>query len=164
MTRTKRWVFAIFGILLVLIGALGVILPGLPATVFLLGASWCFARSWPWLEERLLRNRFFAPYLRYLDGNQSMTTRARIVTIAIIWVAVGISMASLHAQDVLARSGATALVGAALIGSFVVWRFRRGRPSRGGQNDGDSSPLAPGRVEGDGSVEVVDDAFDDRQP
>jgi len=125
MTRTKRWILAVTGVLLVGIGALGVILPGLPTTVFLLGASWCFTRSCPWLEERLMRNRFFAPYLRILDGDEPMSPRARVATIAIIWVAVTISAAVLHARDILGPWAAASLVGAALIGTVVVWRFRR---------------------------------------
>ncbi|MHC4410947.1 MAG: YbaN family protein [Planctomycetota bacterium] len=129
MTRAKRWILAFVGVLLVGIGALGVILPGLPTTVFLLGASWCFARSCPWLEERMMRNRFFAPYLRYLDGDRPMSNRARLVTIAIIWMAVGISMTTLHAQELLSSWAVAPLVAAALIGSVVVWRFRRSVPA-----------------------------------
>ncbi len=125
MTRTKRWILAFAGVLLVGIGALGVILPGLPTTVFLLGASWCFTRSCPWLEERMMRNRFFAPYMRYLDADRPMSNRARLVTIAIIWMAVGISMTTLHAQELLNSWAIAPLVAAALIGSVVVWRFRR---------------------------------------
>jgi len=128
MTRTKRWLLAGLGILLVGIGALGVILPGLPATIFLLGASWCFARSCPWLEERLLQNRFFAPYMRLVDG--PMPTRARVVTIAVIWTAVTISMVTLHGQGMLSSWSAAPLVAAALVGSVVVWRFRRDVPAR----------------------------------
>ena len=127
MTRTKRWILAFVGVLLVGIGALGVILPGLPTTVFLLGASWCFTRSCPWLEERMMRNRFFAPYLRYLDGERPMSNRSRIVTIVIIWMAIGISMTTLHAQELLTSWAVAPLVAAALIGSIVVWRFRRTR-------------------------------------
>jgi len=125
MTGTKRWILAALGILLVGAAALGVILPGLPATIFLLGASWCFARSCPWLEERLMRHRFFAPYMRVLDGDEPMSTRARVITIAMIWCAVTISMATLRYQQLLASWGVVSLVGAALVGSIVVWRFRR---------------------------------------
>ena len=125
MNSTRRWILAGVGVLLVGIGALGVILPGLPTTVFLLGASWCFTRSCPWLEERLMRNRFFAPYLRILDGTEPMTTRARLVTIAMIWCAVTISLLVLDAQGILRLWGAITLVVAALVGTAVVWRFRR---------------------------------------
>jgi hypothetical protein len=51
------------GLLCVGLGALGAVLPGLPTTIFLILASYCFTRSCPWLEERLLRTRLFAPYM-----------------------------------------------------------------------------------------------------
>ena len=125
MDRTKRWIYASLGVLLVGVGALGVVLPGLPATIFLLGATWCFARSWPWLDEKLLRNRFFAPYLRIVEGDEPMTTRMRAATIAIIWLAVLSSLLILHLREQLSNWGVALLVSAALIGSIVVWRFRR---------------------------------------
>lgn len=113
------------GVLLVGVAALGVVLPGLPTTIFLLGASWCFARSCPWLEERLMRNRFFAPYLRILDGEEPLSPRARGITIAMIWTAVTVSLFMLDSQGLLGTASGASLVGAALIGSLVVWRFRR---------------------------------------
>jgi len=130
MTRTKRWLLAVAGILLVGIGALGVVLPGLPTTVFLLGASWCFTRSCPWLEERILRTRFFRPYLRYLDADTPMPTRARVITIAIIWTAVSFSLFTLDTQHLLTAWSGAPIVAAALVGSVVVWRFRRAVPAR----------------------------------
>ena len=90
MNRTKRLILTGVGLLLVAIGALGVILPGVPTTIFLLGGSWCFARSNPWLEERLQRSRFFGPYMRILDGEEPMTMRQRFGIIAML-----VSLASL---------------------------------------------------------------------
>ena len=100
-------------------------MPGLPATIFLLGATWCFARSWPWLDKKLLRNRFFAPYLRIVDGDEPMTTRMRVATITIIWLAVLSSLLILHLREQLSVWGAALMGVAALIGSIVVWYFRR---------------------------------------
>ncbi|MEL7472545.1 MAG: YbaN family protein [Planctomycetota bacterium] len=72
------------GVVFVALGAIGVVLPGLPTTIFLILASWCFARSHPWLEAKLLRNRFFGPYMRYVDGSEPMPTRARVISIAMV--------------------------------------------------------------------------------
>ncbi len=133
MNRTKRLILIGIGLLLVGIGAVGVILPGLPTTIFLLGASWCFARSSPWLEQRLQRSRFFGPYMRILDGEEPMTRRQRFGTIAMIWTAVSISMWILQTNDSLSAWGAAALVFAATIGTVVVSRFRReARPQDAG--------------------------------
>jgi len=125
MNRTKRLILVGVGLLLVAVGALGVILPGLPTTIFLLGGSWCFARSNPWLEERLQKSKFFGPYMRILDGEEPMTTRQRLGTIAMIWTAVSISLWILQTNDTLNAWGAAALVFAAMIGTVVVSRFRR---------------------------------------
>ena len=44
-------------------GILGVLLPGLPTTPFLLLTSYLLVRSWPRLNETLLRSRLFGPIL-----------------------------------------------------------------------------------------------------
>ena len=128
-TRTvpssRQYALAGAGVLLVGIGAVGVVVPGLPTTIFLLGASWCFARSIPWLEQRMLRNRFFAPYMRILDGDEPMTNRARVTTIITIWLAVSLSCWLLHRSGRLSTWLFAVLIVAALIGSVVVWHFRR---------------------------------------
>jgi len=85
---THRCVLAGTGVLLVAIGAVGVITPGLPTTIFLIGACACFTRSSPALEKRLVRHRFFAPFHRYLEPGARMPLRAVIITLAMMWTAI----------------------------------------------------------------------------
>jgi uncharacterized membrane protein YbaN (DUF454 family) len=84
--RFRHPVLAAVGVLCVALGAVGILVPGMPGTVFLLVASWCFAKSFPSLERRLLRNRFFAPYMRFVDGNAPLPRKDRIVAITLMWV------------------------------------------------------------------------------
>lgn len=56
-----RQAYLIIGCLMVFIGAIGVVLPLLPTTPFLLIAAACFARSSPRLEAWLLAHRTFGP-------------------------------------------------------------------------------------------------------
>ncbi len=116
----RRWIYALLGIVSVGLAFLGVIVPGLPTTIFLILASYLFTRSCPWLEEKLVRARIFRPYLRYLDGERAMPLRARIGTIALIWVAVGISFAVMLARGALELWFVAVVGGAAVVGSCVV--------------------------------------------
>jgi uncharacterized protein len=130
----RRWMFLLLGLLSVGLGFIGVFLPGLPTTVFLILASYCFTRSCPWLEDRLVRAPIFRPYLRYLDGERAMPLRARLVTIGMIWLAVGSSFALMGVRGALAPWFVAVVGGAALIGTAVVsliWRDRgRSVPGR----------------------------------
>lgn len=119
-SHVRRWVFAGAGVVCAGLGALGAILPGLPTTIFLLIASYCFTRSCPWLEERLLRNRLFAPYMAIIDGRQPMTRGAKAVALTMMWVAVTTSFAVLRSRDLLPAWAAALLLVAALIGTVAI--------------------------------------------
>lgn len=122
----RRLLLAAAGVVCVGLGALGVFVPGLPTTVFLIVASYLFTRSCPWLEERLLHNRLFRPYLRYLEGEARMPLRAKVVTIAVMWAFVAVS-----AWLLAARFGERPWIpllppGAAVVGTFFIATLGRG--------------------------------------
>ena len=99
--------------LAVVLGGIGVFVPGLPTTIFLIVASYCFARSCPWLEERLLRVPLFAPYMRFIDERRPMSTRARVVSITATWTSVLLSLAWLRASGRLSTALAVTIIGVA---------------------------------------------------
>lgn len=125
MPRATRFLFALLGLISVGLAILGVLLPGLPTTIFLIAASWCFTHSCPWLEERLFRMRILRPYVKIMRGDEPMSPRARIASTALMWTAIVISLVVLRAGGGLAPWGAATLIGAGLIGSVVIARFRR---------------------------------------
>ncbi len=93
-----RWALAFVGVLFVALGAVGVIVPGLPTTIFLILASWCFAKSCPWLETRLIRNRFFRPFLVYLEPGVKMPRKAKVISIALMWFFISASCGAFLAR------------------------------------------------------------------
>ncbi|MFG1358108.1 YbaN family protein [Xanthobacter pseudotagetidis] len=70
MSATRRWfarealyrrmLFAA-GCLFLVVGAIGMVVPMLPGTVFLILAAWCFARSSPRFEAWLLAHPYLGP-------------------------------------------------------------------------------------------------------
>ena len=68
----KRFVYITVGLLCVGLGALGVIVPGLPTTPFLLLASWCFYRSSQRLQDWLLKS-WLGAYIRSYHRRGGMT-------------------------------------------------------------------------------------------
>ena len=118
-SRPIRYALVGLGVSLVGLGAVGAVVPGLPTTIFLILASWCFARSCPWLEDRLIRNRFFRPFLKYLEPGAVMPARAKVVVIGIMWASIALSAVIADAGPMLLG----VLVVAGAVGTAVVVRL-----------------------------------------
>ncbi len=119
--RARRWCFAGVGVMCVGAGGVGVFVPGLPTTIFLIIASWCFTRSCPWLEQKLIHQPIFRPFLAYLEPGATMPTQARVISTLIMWIAIACS-SLLVGSAVLA----SVLGIAGVAGTWCIWRFRRG--------------------------------------
>jgi len=97
--RLQRWLLILAGSLCVAIGTIGVFVPVLPTTPFLLLAAACYARGSRRLYGSLLNNRSVGSYLRgYLEG-RGMTRRSKVWTLSLLWV--GITLAAALATDSL---------------------------------------------------------------
>ncbi len=79
----KRYLYIIFGLIAVGLGALGVVVPGLPTTPFLLLASWLFYRSSPRLQQWLLQS-WLGKYIRNYHRLGGMTFAQKAGAIGIM--------------------------------------------------------------------------------
>ena len=86
-----RWIYLLLGWAFFALGIVGVILPVLPTTPFMLLALWAFARGSPRLEAWLLGHRRFGPSLRAWRAHGVISWRAKIVA----WVSMAASLAYL---------------------------------------------------------------------
>ncbi|HEX9171764.1 MAG TPA: YbaN family protein [Telluria sp.] len=86
----KIWL-NIVGSIAVVLAVLGVFLPLLPTTPFLLLASACFARGSERMHRWLLSNKLFGQYLRNIEEGTDMPVKAKVMTLIILWVSLGLS-------------------------------------------------------------------------
>ena len=121
----KRYLLAALGVLFVGIGAVGVVLPGIPTVGPLLIASFLFTKSCPWLEQKLIRNQFFSKFLPYLDGRAAMSVRAKLTTIAIMWTSIGASVMTYRLSQVDAVWFTPVMLLAGLIGTIFISKYGR---------------------------------------
>ena len=119
-----RWTLACVGVLATALGVIGAILPGMPTTIFVIVAAWCFAKSCPVLEQKLLRNRLLGPSMEVIDGTRPFTRRARGTAIAMMSVSGGTSIALLHATDATPAWVLWTIFAALVVGAVMIVRFR----------------------------------------
>ncbi|WP_353065324.1 YbaN family protein [Arcanobacterium hippocoleae] len=84
MKRHMRIIYLLCGFIALGLATLGVILPLLPTTPFLLLAVFCFARSSEKLHAYVLNHQVFGQYLRDYQ-NHEMTTGNKTFTIILMW-------------------------------------------------------------------------------
>lgn len=120
----RRLALAALGLLCVGLALAGVVLPGLPTTIFLILASYLFTRSCPWLEQRVFSLRVFQPFVPYVRGDRAMPRRARIAALTMMWGASAISLTLLALGDRLPLWLAAAVVAAASAGTWMILNYR----------------------------------------
>lgn len=90
-----RWLLFAAGWVFIAIGIVGVILPGIPGTIFLILAAWCFARSSPRFEHWLLTHPRLGPPVRQWRERGAIAPRIKAIALAsmalswgIVWLTV----------------------------------------------------------------------------
>lgn len=85
-------VFRLLGFVFLGVAALGVLVPLLPATPFVLLAAACFARSSEKWHQWMLRNETFGPMIRDWDRNRCISCRVKLIAIASMILVGGFSI------------------------------------------------------------------------
>ena len=132
-SRAVRWLLWAAGSLALGLGLLGVVLPGLPTTPFVLLAAACYAKASPRLHAWLLNHRLLGPMLRDWEQHRSLTRRTKTVAVVSMTLMVSLSVWSFRGR--LIAQLALVLLGA--IGAWVVLRIPTRRP--GAQSSSSSS-------------------------
>ena len=79
------------GVISVGVGIVGIVVPLLPTTPFLLIAAACFVRSSEKLHRWLTGHRWLGPYIRNYQEHRAITNRTRVVALLLLWGTLGYS-------------------------------------------------------------------------
>ncbi len=79
------------GLFSLVLGILGIFLPLLPTTPFILLAAACFFRSSGRLYAWLLKQRFLGSRIRYYRVYKAISLRSKVTSLALLWLTIGYS-------------------------------------------------------------------------
>lgn len=88
--------FNTVGTLALILAVLGIFLPLLPTTPFLLLASACYLRGSDRLHGWLLSNKVFGPYLSNLQSGRGIPMRSKITALIFLWTSLAFSAWFIH--------------------------------------------------------------------
>lgn len=86
----KKIFFIVIGIVSIVLGIIGIFVPGLPTTPFVLLSSWLFYKSSQRMHDALHRSPL-GKYIRRYESRQGMSWAGKLISIACMWVMISIS-------------------------------------------------------------------------
>jgi hypothetical protein len=123
-SKLVRLIWNVIGTLFLALGLIGIPLPLLPTTPFLLIAAACYLRGSTRMYNWMMMNRYFGAYLRdYLEG-RGLAIRTKIVTLSVLWSVIVFS-AAFATESAIVRLGLLAVAIGVTI-HLVALKTKRG--------------------------------------
>ena len=86
-----RILFIILGTFFIGLGILGIFIPGLPTTPFVLLSAGLYVRSSERLYNKLISNKYLGEYIVNFQKDKGMTLRSKLYSIILMWIMIFIS-------------------------------------------------------------------------
>ena len=86
--KVKRALLLVAGTVSLALGTIGIFLPILPTTPFLLLSAACYLRSSERMHKWLLGNRWFGEYIKNYQAGRGIPMKTKIVAMAFLWAAI----------------------------------------------------------------------------
>jgi uncharacterized membrane protein YbaN (DUF454 family) len=91
-SKLSRWALILAGSIFLALGILGIFLPLLPTTPFLLLAAACYFRSSERFYNWLINNKWLGNYIKDYREKKSIPIKIKVITLSILWLAIGYSV------------------------------------------------------------------------
>ena len=89
--KIVKMLWFIAGTICVMLGTIGIVLPILPTTPFLLAAAACYYKSSERMHRWLLNNKWFGEYIRNYTEGKGLTRKTKIIALTVLWITIILS-------------------------------------------------------------------------
>lgn len=89
--KLLKIVYIILGTLSLALGIIGIVVPGLPTTPFILLTAWLYIKGSDKMHKWLISNKIFGKYILNFELNKGMTMQSKIVSTLMMWTMIAIS-------------------------------------------------------------------------
>jgi len=90
-SRFKKGLFIAAGTLFLGLGCIGIVLPVLPTTPFLLLSAACYYKGSERMHHWMLNNRWFGNYIRNYKEGKGIPLKTKIFTLFLLWIVISYS-------------------------------------------------------------------------
>jgi uncharacterized membrane protein YbaN (DUF454 family) len=90
--RVVRALWTTAGSIFLGLGIIGIILPLLPTTPFLLLAAYCYLRGSEKMHTWLLGNKWFGEYIKNYQEKRGIPLKVKVWAISVLWITIAISV------------------------------------------------------------------------
>ena len=116
LTKAKKATLTLLGFICVVIGIIGIVVPGLPTTVFMIIAAWLFSISNPRFEKWLLGLPKIGPAVSNFREGLGMPRRAKFFALSSIFIFTALAT-TLIIENLFVR---LLVVGVAIVGIWYI--------------------------------------------
>lgn len=85
----RKWLLMSAGVLAIGLAVVGIFIPILPTTPFLLLAAGCFMRSSEQLYAWLIHHKWFGDYIRHYREYRAIPLQAKAIALGLLWAVIG---------------------------------------------------------------------------
>jgi uncharacterized membrane protein YbaN (DUF454 family) len=120
VSEPKKLIYIFIGTIFLVIGIIGIIVPVLPTTPFVLLSAGCYFRGSSRFHNWLLNHNYFGPIVREYSDGKGMRKKSKVKAILLTWIMVlGTAIFLLDSFSMRLF-----IVGLATVGTFVILRLK----------------------------------------
>jgi len=117
--------YIVLGSICICLGILGIVVPGLPTTPFMLLAAWFYFRSSKRLYNKLIKHKLFGKYIRRYEKDKAISLRTKIYSISLMWIMISLSTIFLISENYIRLIVISVGIVGTIVMGFVIKTYKK---------------------------------------